>query len=318
MVQHNSNSFSYIYIYYIYTRNPQIEYYVEAAMRDTISYIYIYIYANPTDRIFQAQKTEGFLHFWICRCCSFVYIYIYTRNPQIEYSIETIFGPGIFYLWISRIYIYIYETVINLIQKLKKHCIFCSWTILLSIYLFGIDFFCIYCSSTVFGICSLCTKCFLQTPPDYTDRIFWWTSSKKEDVFVVYSCIYWFMFSILYICVFFHSFIWLSICFFFNPSLFEGFFIYSLHWIFCIYFLLSIHLVYFPYIRSSRYFGLSFVLFLGLSIGLSIYLLGVDFLMYLLVHLFDVRALPTKVFLQTPPDFTDRIFRWSFHHSELL
>ena len=40
--------------------------------------------------------------------------------------------------------------------------------------------------------------------------------------------------------------------------------------------------------------------------------------MYLLVHLFDVRALPTKVFLQTPPDFTDRIFRWSFHHSELL
>ena len=35
--------------------------------------------------------------------------------------------------------------------------------------------------------------------------------------------------------------------------------------------------------------------------------------MYLLVHLFDVRALPIKFLLQTPPDFTDRIFRWSFH-----
>ena len=75
----------------------------------------------------------------------------------------------------------------------------------------------------------------------------------------------------------------------------------------------SFYLVYVSSINSSRYFGLSFVLFLGFSIGLSIYLLGIDFLMYLLVHLFDVGVLPTKFFLQTPPDFTDRIFRWSFH-----
>ena len=101
---------------YIYTRTPQIEYsrhkklrvfYIFEFADVAVSYIYIYIYAKSTDRIFH----------W------------------------NIFGPGIFYLWISRIYIYIYETVINLIQKLKKHCIFCSWTILLSIYLFGIDFF---------------------------------------------------------------------------------------------------------------------------------------------------------------------------------
>ena len=99
----------------------------------------IYIYANPTDRIFQAQKTEGFLHFWICRCCSFVYIYIYAK------STDRIFHWNHFWAWnilsVDFAYIYIYETVINLIQKLKKHCIFCSWTILLSIYLFGIDFF---------------------------------------------------------------------------------------------------------------------------------------------------------------------------------
>ena len=49
-----------------------------------------------------------------------------------------------------------------------------------------------------------------------------------------------------------------------------------------------------------------------------IYLLIIGLLMYLLVHLFYVRSLSTKFFLQTFPDFTDRIFRWSFHHSEPL
>ena len=80
----------------------------------------------------------------------------------------------------------------------------------------------------------------------------------------------------------------------------------------------SFYLVYVSSINSSRYFGLSFVLFLDLSIYLSIYLLIIGLLMYLLVHLFYVRSLSTKLFLQTFPDFTDRIFRWRFHHSEPL
>ena len=90
--------------------------------------IYIYIYANPTDRIFQAQKTEGFLYIFEFADVAVSCIYIYTRNPQIEYSIEIIFGPGIFYLWISRIYIY--EMVINLMQKIKEKtsCFYCSLT----------------------------------------------------------------------------------------------------------------------------------------------------------------------------------------------
>ena len=71
----------------------------------------------------------------------------------------------------------------------------------------------------------------------------------------------------------------------------------------------SFYLVYVSSINSSRYFGLSFVLFLDLSIYLSIYLLIIGLLMYLLVHLFYVRSLSTKFFLQTFPDFTDRIFR---------
>ena len=44
---------------------------------------------------------------------------------------------------------------------------------------------------------------------------------------------------------------------------------------------------------------------------------GYWLLMRLLFHVFDVRSLH-KSFLQTPPDFTDRIFRWTIHHSELL
>ena len=69
-----------IYIY-IYTRTPQIEYSRHKKLR--VFYIFEFAYVAVS------------------------YIYIYTRNPQIEYSIEIIFGPGIFYLWISRIYIYI-------------------------------------------------------------------------------------------------------------------------------------------------------------------------------------------------------------------
>ena len=81
---------------------------------------------------------------------------------------------------------------------------------------------------------------------------------------------------------------------------------------------LSIYLAYFSSIHCCTYFCLYFVLFLDLSMYLSIYLLVVDFLMHLRVHLFDVCSLSTKFFLQTLPDFTDRIFRWSFHHSEPL
>ena len=58
----------------------------------------------------------------------------------------------------------------------------------------------------------------------------------------------------------------------------------------------SFYLVYVSSINSSRYFGLSFVLFLDLSIYLSIYLLIIGLLMYLLVHLFYVRSLSTKLF----------------------
>ena len=56
----------------------------------------------------------------------------------------------------------------------------------------------------------------------------------------------------------------------------------------------SFYLVYVSSINSSRYFGLSFVLFLDLSIYLSIYLLIIGLLMYLLVHLFYVLSLSTR------------------------
>ena len=141
--------------------------------------------------------------------------------------------------------------------------------------------------------------------------------SKKQHVFGFYSCCYWLMFSIVCICVFIHSLIWLSFYFFLNPSVFECFLMYSLHWIVSIYYL-SLCLVYFSSIHYSTYFWLYFVLFLDLSMYLSINLLVVDFLIHLLLHLFDVHPLSTKFFLQTPPDFTDRIFRWSIHHSEPL
>ena len=146
------------------------------------------------------------------------------------------------------------------------------------------------------------------------------SGSKKEYVFVFFHLS-------MYLCCPLLAFVYLSIfwsTYFLYSFIFGIFFlIYSIHFFILLFtdHLLFIYLQYLLYvssIHSSRYFRLSFVLFLGFSIGLSIYFLGIDFLMYLLVHLFDVRALPTKVFLQTPPDFTDRIFRWSFHHSELL
>ena len=140
------------------------------------------------------------------------------------------------------------------------------------------------------------------------------SGSKKEYVFVFFHLS-------MYLCCPLLAFVYLSIFWstYFLYSFIFGIFFDLVHP--CLYLLFTDHLlfIYLQYllyvssIHSSRYFGLSFVLFLGFSIGLSIYLLGVDFPMYLLVHLFDVGVLPTKFFLQTPPDFTDRIFRWSFH-----
>ena len=139
------------------------------------------------------------------------------------------------------------------------------------------------------------------------------SGSKKEYVFFFHLS--------MYLCCPLLAFVYLSIfwsMYFLYSFIFGIFLIYSIHFFILLFtdHLLFIYLQYLLYvssIHSSRYFGLSFVLFLGFSIGLSIYLLGIDFLMYLLVHLFDVGVLPTKFFLQTPPDFTDRIFRWSFH-----
>ena len=51
-------------------------------------------------------------------------------------------------------------------------------------------------------------------------------------------------------------------------------------------------------------------------VHLFISFLVIDFLMRLLSHLFDVRSLQKS--LQTRPDFTDRIFRWTIHRSEPL
>ena len=139
------------------------------------------------------------------------------------------------------------------------------------------------------------------------------SGSKKEYVFFfIYRCIC--VVHCLHLCIY-RSF---GLRIFFIHSFLVFFLIYSIHFFILLFtdHLLFIYLQYLLYvssIHSSRYFGLSFVLFLGFSIGLSIYLLGIDFLMYLLVHLFDVGVLPTKFFSQTPPDFTDRIFRWSFH-----
>ena len=143
------------------------------------------------------------------------------------------------------------------------------------------------------------------------------TGSKKEYVSVLFSFIDVFVLSIACIWVFIDLFVYFFLFIFgiffdlFHPSLY--FRIYR-----PIMYYSSFYLVYVSSVNSSRYVGLSFVLFLDLSIYLSIYLLIIGLLMYLLVHLFYVRSLSTKFFLQTFPDFTDRIFRWSFHHSELL
>ena len=129
----------------------------------------------------------------------------------------------------------------------------------------------------------------------------------------VLNCLHLVFFLICLLIPFLHSFtFWMSFDLF--PSFLEFFFLIYRP----IIYYSSFYLVYVSSINSSRYFGLSFVLFLDLSIYLSIYLLIIGLLMYLLVHLFYVRSLSTKFFLQTFPDFTDRIFRWSFHHSEPL
>ena len=142
-----------------------------------------------------------------------------------------------------------------------------------------------------------------------------WTSLVPKKNMCFFSFIDVFVLSIACICVFIDLLVYVFSLFI---HFWYIFLIYSIHFFILLFtdHLLFIYLQYLLYvssIHSSRYFGLSFVLFLGFSIGLSIYLLGIDFLMYLLVHLFDVGVLPTKFFLQTPPDFTDRIFRWSFH-----
>ena len=223
-----------------------------------------------------------------------------------------IYRPIIYY---SSFYL-VYVSSINSSRYFGlSFVLFLDLSIYLSIYLLIIGLL-MYLLVHLFYVRSLSTKFFLQTFPDFTDRIFRWSFHHSEPL--------WFQ---KRICVFFHlsmylccpllAFVYLSIfwsTYFLYSFIFDLFhpFLY-----FVIYRPFTIHLLqyllYVSSIHSSRYFGLSFVLFLGFSIGLSIYLLGIDFLMYLLVHLFDVGVLPTKFILQTPPDFTDRIFRWSFH-----
>ena len=90
------------------------------------------------------------------------------------------------------------------------------------------------------------------------------------------------------------------------PSCLALFFIYrlSMNVSFC--------LVYFSSFHCFSYSGLYFVLFLDLNNYLSIYILVIGFLISLLFHPLH------KSCLQTAPDFTDRIFRWTIHHSEPL
>ena len=232
-----------------------------------------------------------------------------------------IYRPIIYY---SSFYL-VYVSSINSSRYFGlSFVLFLDLSIYLSIYLLIIGLL-VYLLVHLFYVRSLSTKFFLQTFPDFTDRIFRWSFHHSEPLwfqkricfFFIYRCIC--VVHCLHLCIY-RSF---GLRIFFIHSFLVFFLIYSIHFFILLFtdHLLFIYLQYLLYvssIHSSRYSGLSFVLFLGFSIGLSIYLLGVDFLMYLLVHLFDVRALPTKVFLQTPPDFTDRIFRWSFHHSELL
>ena len=71
-------------------------------MRDTVSYIYIY---TRTPQI-EYSRHKKLRVFCIFEFADVAVSYIYIREIQIEYSLEIIFGPGIFYLWISRIYIY--------------------------------------------------------------------------------------------------------------------------------------------------------------------------------------------------------------------
>ena len=115
------------------------------------------------------------------------------------------------------------------------------------------------------------------------------SGSKKEYVFFIYRCIC--VVHCLHLCIY-RSF---GLRIFFIHSFLVFFLVYSIHFFTLLLtdHLLFIYLQYLLYvssIHSSRYFGLSFVLLLGFSIGLSIYLLGVDFLMYcfLLIYLMFV------------------------------
>ena len=234
-----------------------------------------------------------------------------------------------FYLFIYRPIIYyssfylVYVSSINSSRYFGlSFVLFLDLSIYLSIYLLIIGLL-MYLLVHLFYVCSLSTKFFLQTFPDFTDRIFRWSFHHSEPLwFQKRICVCFFSFidvfvlSIACICVFIDLLVYVFSLFI---HFWYTFLIYSIHFFILLFtdHLLFIYLQYLLYvssIHSSRYFGLSFVLFLGFSIGLSIYFLGIAFLMYyLLVHLFDVGVLPTKFFLQTPPDFTDRIFRWSFH-----
>ena len=229
-----------------------------------------------------------------------------------------IYRPIIYY---SSFYL-VYVSSINSSRYFGlSFVLFLDLSMYLSIYLLIIGLL-MYLLVHLFYVRSLSTKCFLQTFPDFTDRIFRWSFHHSEPLwFQKRICVCFFSFidvfvlSIACICVFIDLLVYVFSLFI---HFWYIFLIYSIHFFILLFtdHLLFIYLQYLLYvssIHSSRYFGLSFVLFLGFSIGLSIYFLGIDFLMYLLVHLFYVRSLSTKFFLQTPPDFTDRIFRWSFH-----
>ena len=230
-----------------------------------------------------------------------------------------IYRPIIYY---SSFYL-VYVSSINSSRYFGlSFVLFLDLSIYFSIYLLIIGLL-MYLLVHLFYVRSLSTKCFLQTFPDFTDRIFRWSFHHSEPLwFQKRICVCFFhlyidvfVLSIACICVFIDLLVYVFSLFI---HFWYIFLIYSIHFFILLFtdHLLFIYLQYLLYvspINSSRYFGLSFVLFLDLSIYFSIYLLIIGLLMYLLVHLFYVRSLSTKFSLQTPPDLTDRIFRWSFH-----
>jgi len=129
---------------------------------------------------------------------------------------------------------------------------------------------------------------------------------------------YWFLFSIACIWIFIYLFLYLYS--FFLNSCAECVLLYFLHFL---------HFFYIPTIYECIFLSSLFlILSLFFIFGplfcivswfkqLFINLVVIGFLISLLFHLFDVRSLH-KSCLQTAPDFTDRIFRWTIHHSEPL